>query len=46
MELLKEVERAAMESMVQIKMEESKERVLVEWEADDARKRLSGFLFD
>ncbi|KAG7285886.1 hypothetical protein NEMBOFW57_008180 [Staphylotrichum longicolle] len=45
-ELLREDERAAMESMMQIKMEESTKRVLVEWEADDARKRLSAFLFD
>jgi len=45
-ELLREDERAGMELMVRIKMEEAKERVLVEWEAEEARERLSSFLFD
>lgn len=44
--LLSEEERAAMEPLVQTKMEESKERVLVEWDAVEARQRLSSFLFD
>ncbi|KAM5344390.1 hypothetical protein ACJ41O_012927 [Fusarium nematophilum] len=44
--LLSEEERAAMEPLVQTKMEESKERVLVEWDAGEARQRLSSFLFD
>ncbi|KAH8201105.1 hypothetical protein TruAng_004732 [Truncatella angustata] len=44
--LLSEEERAAMEPLVQIKMEESKERILVEWDATDAKERLSSFLFD
>ncbi|GJC80902.1 hypothetical protein ColLi_03740 [Colletotrichum liriopes] len=44
--LLSPKEQAAMELLVQIKMEESKERVLVEWEAVQARQRLSSFLFD
>ncbi len=44
--LLTQDERDAMELMVQIKMEESKERVLVEWGAVEARERLSSFLFD
>ncbi|KAK2037622.1 phosphotransferase [Colletotrichum somersetense] len=44
--LLSEEERAAMEPLVQIKMEELKERVLVEWDAEEARRRLSSFLFD
>ncbi|KAK1975018.1 LOW QUALITY PROTEIN: hypothetical protein LZ30DRAFT_754395 [Colletotrichum cereale] len=44
--LLSPKEQAAMELLVQIKMEESKERVLVEWDAVDARQRLSSFLFD
>jgi len=45
-ELLREDERAGMEEMVRIKMEEAKERVLVEWEDEEARERLSSFLFD
>lgn len=44
--LLSEQERAAMEPLVQTKMEESKDRVLVEWDATEARQRLSSFLFD
>ncbi|KAK3940287.1 hypothetical protein QBC46DRAFT_385776 [Diplogelasinospora grovesii] len=44
--LLSEEERAAMEPLVQTKMEESKERVLVEWDAVEARQRLSSYLFD
>ncbi|KAK0390111.1 hypothetical protein NLU13_3684 [Sarocladium strictum] len=44
--LLNEEERAAMESLVQMKMEESMNRTLIEWDAADARKRLSSFLFD
>ncbi|KAI3401957.1 hypothetical protein diail_6517 [Diaporthe ilicicola] len=44
--LLNPEERAAMELMVQNKMEESKERVLVEWDAVEAKQRLSYFLFD
>ncbi|KAL2755901.1 hypothetical protein ACRALDRAFT_1076671 [Sodiomyces alcalophilus JCM 7366] len=44
--LLNEEERAAMEPLVQTKMEESKERVLIEWDAAEARTRLSSFLFD
>ncbi|TLD07305.1 hypothetical protein PgNI_10440 [Pyricularia grisea] len=38
-------ERGAMD-MVQIKMEESKERVLVEWDDASARQRLAHFLFE
>lgn len=44
--LLSEGERAAMEPLVQTKMEESKTRVLVEWEDEEARRRLSALLFD
>ena len=44
--LLTQDERDAMEPLVQTKMEESKERVLVEWGAVEARERLSSFLFD
>jgi len=44
--LLSKEERAAMEPMVEMKMEESKDRVLVEWDAAEARQRLSSFLFD
>ncbi|KAI5861660.1 phosphotransferase [Durotheca rogersii] len=44
--LLSEAERAAMEPLVQIKMEESKERRLIEWDSEEARRRLASFLFD
>jgi hypothetical protein len=44
--LLSEEEQAAMEPLVQTKMEESKERILVEWDAGEARQGLSSFLFD
>ena len=44
--LLSKEEQAAMEPLVQTKMEESRERVLVEWEAAEARQHLSSFLFD
>lgn len=44
--LLSPEEQAAMELLVQIKMEESKERILVEWDAEEARKRPSSFLFE
>ncbi|KAJ0164983.1 hypothetical protein CTA2_12687 [Colletotrichum tanaceti] len=44
--LLSEEERAAMEPLVQIKMDESKERVLVDWDDEEATRRLSSFLFD
>ncbi|RSM18645.1 hypothetical protein CDV31_002574 [Fusarium ambrosium] len=46
LDLLSEEERAAMEPLVQIKMEESQTRVLVDWDAEEARKHLSSFLFD
>ncbi|KAK4098481.1 hypothetical protein N658DRAFT_568708 [Parathielavia hyrcaniae] len=44
--LLSPDERAAMERMVQTKLEEKKERVLVEWGAAEARNKLSSYLFD
>ncbi|KAK1470761.1 phosphotransferase [Colletotrichum cuscutae] len=44
--LLSSEEQAAMDTMVQIKIEESKERILVEWEDAEARQRLLSFLFD
>ncbi|KAK8039803.1 hypothetical protein PG993_008214 [Apiospora rasikravindrae] len=44
--LLTHEEKQAMEPLVQIKMEESKHRVLVEWDPAEARQRLSSFLFD
>jgi hypothetical protein len=43
--LLSDEERAAMEPLVQTKMEESQKRVLVDWDAEEARKHLSSFLF-
>ena len=44
--LLTAEERDGMERMVQIKMEEAKERVLVEWGEEEARERLAWFQFD
>ncbi|TDZ67202.1 hypothetical protein CTRI78_v003141 [Colletotrichum trifolii] len=44
--LLSPKEQAAMELLVQIKMEESKERILMDWDAVDVKQRLSSFLFD
>ncbi len=44
--LLSEEERGGMERMVLIKMEEAKERVLMEWGDEEARERLASFLFD
>jgi hypothetical protein len=35
-----------MELLVQTKMEESKKRVLVEWDDAEARQRLSSLLFE
>ncbi|RSL49472.1 hypothetical protein CEP54_012406 [Fusarium duplospermum] len=45
-QLLNEDERAAMEPLVQTKMEESQTRVLVDWDAEEAKGHLSSFLFD
>ncbi|POR33090.1 Uncharacterized protein TPAR_06705 [Tolypocladium paradoxum] len=45
-QLLNQEEQAAMEPLVQAKMEELEERVLIEWDAAEARKRLSSLLFD
>ncbi|KAM4058579.1 phosphotransferase enzyme family protein [Hirsutella rhossiliensis] len=45
-QLLNREELAAMEPLVQMKMEESKKRVLIDWDAAEARKRLSSFLFN
>ncbi|TVY44659.1 hypothetical protein LOCC1_G007046 [Lachnellula occidentalis] len=44
--LLSEEERAAMEPLVQTKIEETKNRVLVEWNDAEARQRLSSLLFE
>lgn len=44
--LLSEEERVAMEPFVQMKMEEARERTLVEWDDSDARQRLGSFLFN
>ncbi|QPC70372.1 hypothetical protein HYE68_001124 [Fusarium pseudograminearum] len=44
--LLSEEEQAAMETLVQAKMAESENRVLVEWDDEDAEEYLSFFLFD
>ncbi|KAF5655262.1 phosphotransferase family [Fusarium circinatum] len=43
-ELLTEDERDAMEVLVKTKVEESKDRVLVDWDAEKARQHLSSFL--
>jgi hypothetical protein len=45
-DLLTEQERRAMEPLVQMKLEELKERVLVDWEDAEAKKRLSALLFE
>ncbi|KAG4423946.1 hypothetical protein IFR04_002941 [Cadophora malorum] len=44
--LLSDKEREAMEPFVREKMEEAKERILVEWDAAEARKRLSSLLYE
>ncbi|KAK4145848.1 uncharacterized protein C8A04DRAFT_35416 [Dichotomopilus funicola] len=44
--LLTDVEGAAMEPFVESKMRESEDRVIVDWDPVDARKRLSEVLFD
>lgn len=43
-QLLTEDEREAMEALVKKKVEESKERILISWEAEKARQHLSSFL--
>jgi len=44
--LLSEAERNAMEAFVERKMEETKERKLVDWDPEDAKRRLAEVLFD
>ncbi|TVY81301.1 hypothetical protein LSUE1_G005200 [Lachnellula suecica] len=44
--LLNEKERAAMEPFVEWKMNDMKERILVEWDPEEAQRRLSELLFD
>ncbi|KAF0330515.1 phosphotransferase [Colletotrichum asianum] len=44
--LLSAQEQSAMELLVHIKMEESKERVLVQWDGSEAREHFQSFLFD
>lgn len=44
--LLTEEERAAMKPFVGRKMAEAKERRLVDWDSEEAKKTLSGLLFD
>ena len=44
--LLTVEERDAMERLVQTKMEEAKERMLGDWDDDEARRHLRTFLFD
>ncbi|KAH7363556.1 hypothetical protein B0T11DRAFT_282791 [Plectosphaerella cucumerina] len=46
LELLSREEQQAMEPFVRRKMEESKDRNLVEWEPAEARRRLSELLFE
>lgn len=45
-QLLSDEERAMMETLVEEKMGETKEKVLVEWDAIEAEKRLTSFLFE
>lgn len=44
--LLTEAERAALEPLVQTKLEESRERRLIEWDGEEARRRLASLCFD
>ncbi|KAK2626189.1 hypothetical protein QTJ16_004451 [Diplocarpon rosae] len=44
--LLSEEERAAMEPFVEWKMEDKKDRILVDWDPEEAKHRLSRTLFD
>ncbi|TVY43889.1 hypothetical protein LSUB1_G002036 [Lachnellula subtilissima] len=44
--LLSEKERVAMERFVEWKMEDKKERILVDWDPEEAKQRLSDLLFD
>jgi hypothetical protein len=44
--LLSERERSVMESLVERKMEESKEQILVEWDDEQVKERLAEVLFD
>jgi hypothetical protein len=44
--LLSEREKIAMEEFVERKMEESKERILVEWTDDQVKERLAEVLYD
>lgn len=44
--LLSEAEKVAMEPFVERKMEETKERKLVEWDLEDAKRRLAEVLLD
>ncbi|TVY35421.1 hypothetical protein LOCC1_G008267 [Lachnellula occidentalis] len=43
--MLGERERGAMEAFVEIKMEELKERIIVDWDPEDAKERLGRVLF-
>jgi len=45
-DLLSEKEKAAMQSFVEWKMEDKKERILVDWDPEEAKQRLSEVLFD
>ncbi|KAK7752868.1 hypothetical protein SLS62_005210 [Diatrype stigma] len=44
--LLDKKEKAVMESLTQRKKKESKERILVDWDCDEVKKRMSEMLFD
>ncbi|KAK0115602.1 hypothetical protein ONS95_000125 [Cadophora gregata] len=44
--LLSEEEREGMERFVEWKMEDKKERILVDWEPEEARRKLGEVLFD
>ncbi len=46
LDLLSYEEQQAMEPFVQRKMDESRERILVEWEPAEAKLRLSDLLLD
>ena len=46
LQFLNEAELNAMEPFVERKMEESKQRILVEWDPEEAKQRLAEVLFD
>ena len=44
--LLTDRERAALEPFVERKMRESQDRIIVDWDSDEAKNRLSEVMFE